>query len=146
MPKKSKVLRVGVPVTRSNQNATVHSANVIGRPPAPVVQQTFPVVTKPSYMKAGVTRLLKRDVSKGLSMPEADSLPFLAGVLTPGTMGYGRVKIMHLQPQVSPKIAGTGNGSRKIIAAPSPTNNGGVRSPYNQKQSVARIKKSRRFG
>ena len=146
MPKQSKAVRLQVPITRSNQRATIKSVGVVGRPPAPVVSQTFPVITRPSYMKAGIRRLLKRDVSKGLSMPEADSLPFIGGVLTPATMGYGNKRIYHLQPMVSPKIAGTGNSSRKIIAAPSPTNNGGVRSPYNQKVSVARIKKSRRFG
>jgi hypothetical protein len=112
----------------------------------PVVTQTFPVVPKPVYMKAGIRRLLKRDVSKGLSMPEADSLPFIHGVVTPQTRGYGRVAITHLQPMVPPKIAGTGNQSRKIIAAPSPTNNGGVRSPYNQKVVVARVRKSKRYG
>jgi hypothetical protein len=142
MPKKSKAVRVGVPVTSSYQNATVHAATVTGRPPAPVVQQTFPVIVRPSYTKAGVTRLLKRDVSKGLSMPEADQLPFISGVMNPGSMSYGGKRIMHLQPLVPPRSG----KNVKVIAPPSPTNNGGVRSPYNQKVSVARIKKSQRYG
>ena len=146
MPKKSKTVPVSVPITRGQQSHKIKSFNVAGRPPATVVQQTFPVIPRPVYMKAEIKRVLKRDVSKGLSMPEADSLPFVHAVVTPQTRGYGRVTIKHLQPQVSPTIAGTGNSVRRLIPAPSPTNNGGVRSPYNQKVVVARIKKSRRVG
>jgi hypothetical protein len=146
VPRVSKRTTVQVKTARSFQSHRIKSFNVAGRPPATPVQQTFPVIPPKSYFKAGVTRLLKRDVSKGLSMPEADALPFIGGVLATGTSTYGGQRIMHLQPQVPPSIAGSGNSKRKLIPPPSPTNNGGVRSPYNQKVVVARVKKSRRVG
>jgi hypothetical protein len=74
-------------------------------------------------------------------MPEANALPFISGVVGTGSYGAKTIRLQH--PLTPPKQGGP---TRKLIAAPSPTNRAGVRSPYNQKRRVGKTASNRRYG
>lgn len=143
MPRKSSSVVIAVAPSRSFQRARTKVATIPGRPGAPNLQQTFPVVPKPAYRKARVRVLRKVDVSKGMTMPEGQVLPFVTGTPGAATGGYHGVRVLLQRPMSPPKIGGQ---TRKLIAAPSTTNRAGVRSPYNVSRIVGGRGKNTRYG
>lgn len=113
-----------------------------GQPGEPLTRFTFPVIPKPVFPKAKIRTLIKRDVAKGVTMPEANNMTDTPGVVTGGTGGYKGATVMHQQPLVPPSPA----KNLRVVAPPSPTNKGGVRNPYNMRNKVGRsIGKTTRY-
>lgn len=137
MPRRSKVVIVRPASTQKGRIRSL-GVRIQGRPSEPTVTQTFPVVPKPSYRRAGIRRLQKVDVSKGLSMPEANNLPFVAGVIG-AAQGVVRIVLQH--PVVPVKLG----RNQRVLKAPSPTNSAGVRDPRNASRRVGGRGNSKRF-
>lgn len=137
MPRKSTAKTITVSTNRSKANFRRRVVTVMGRPGTPTVQQTFPIVRPPSYTKAKVNIVLKRDVSKGLSMPEADRWAIRSGVITSDSGGYKGVTIVRQKPLVPPKQHSSRTVAQRAIPAPSPTQGAGVRDPRNPTKRAA---------
>jgi hypothetical protein len=142
MPRASRAVRLGTPVSASYARSRVKVVSVSGQPKVTNLQQTFPVIIKPSFTKAGVRIVRKVDVSKGMTMPEGRFLPFTNGVLGNPSGGFNGVRTVLQHPE---KPAQIGGQTRRLIAAPSPTNRAGVRSPYNQSRKVGGRGKNTRY-
>jgi hypothetical protein len=138
MPRRSSAVTIARPVSASFQRHRVRVASIQGAPGVQVVQQTFPVVPRPSYRKAGVRVLRKVDVSKGMTMPEGQYLPFVNGVVGNPRGGFNGVRILRQKPVVPPRVHGSATTAVRVVAPPSPTNRGGVRNPFNKTQRVGR--------
>jgi len=118
-------------VTTKTDKATKKVASVQGRPGFTNTGMKRRLPTIPPFRAKTIRTLIKRNQADGRSLPEGSLANTQNGqiVSTPG------VTVIHKQPQVPP---GSGRGSR-VITPPSPTNEGGVRDPFNRKRRVGRM-------
>lgn len=112
------------------RKVTTKSPNVVGRPGYTETGMKKRLGTIRPFKARGIKTLIKRDESKGITMPESSVIERQPGQITPGA----HPTIVHQQPQVPDK---TGTNQR-VVAAPSPTGRAGVRSPFNPKKRVGR--------
>lgn len=139
---------VGSLGTRSGGSIRRLVSPVVGQPSTPDSVQTFPIVRKPSYVKAKIRMLIKRNVADGLTGPEADNYTRTSGVVTGDRGGYKGLRILRQRPIVPVSLSGRGNGTKRVIAAPDKTNHAGVRSPYNPTKRAGRSSQgsNKRYG
>lgn len=118
------------------------AARVPGSPYPGAPRPSGALYRPPVFRKSRIRTLQKVDPAKGLTQPEGANLTTRPGVVTGDSGGYkGGVAIKHQQPAVPAK---SGRG-RRVIAAPSPTSGGGVRSPYKTSSRVGRSGNNKRF-
>lgn len=102
-----------------------------GRPAGPVERTTFAqkLPRLPQYAKRRVRMLQKVDVSKGITMPEANNLTTVAGV---NPMGNTTTRTIHQQPAAGP----ASNRGKRVVAPP--RTGGGVLRVFNSVRRVGR--------
>ncbi len=122
--------------------AATKAPKVVGRPGVTALKQSFPRVLKPVWARQGIKTLIKKDLSKGLSLPDAETLPGQAGVVNNTSGGYRGARVITQHPAV-PARSGR---NQRVVKAPSPTSGAGVRSPFNAKTRVGRKGSNKRFG
>jgi hypothetical protein len=96
-----------------------------GSPGVGRVSRNWPRINKPMCPIRSMRTLMKRDPSKGIQQPEFKNTLMRAGVGV-----RQRIKVVSRQRPVTPPSFSTRPG--KSIAPPSPTNRGGVRSPFHK--------------
>ena|ERR1051326_1371005 len=104
--------------------ARTRSAKRAGEPGIVKLKNNWPKLAKPMRKIRSVRTLIKKDESKGVTQPEFKNTLMRAGV----GVRQGAVRIVRQHPN-TPPAAGKG---KKTIKTPSPTNGGGVRSPFRR--------------
>ena len=106
--------------------ATKIVAKVSGQPGVGSRKYNWPRLNRPMRPIRTVRTLIKSNVADGLTQPEFRNTLQRAGV---GVRRLGKV-ISRQRPNTPSTFSQRGGG--KIVSPPSPTNRGGVRSPYHK--------------
>lgn len=100
------------------------SAKSAGEPGIKMPSTNWPRVAKPMRAIRSVRTLMKRDESKGITQPEFKTTLQRAGV---GTRQQSP-SVVRQTPETPPA---SGRGTTRV-KTPSPTNGGGIRSPFRR--------------
>lgn len=106
--------------------ATKIVAKVSGQPGVGKRIFNWPRVNRPMRPIRTVRTLIKGNVADGVTQPEFRNTLQRAGV---GVRMLGKT-ISRQRPNTPPSFGQRGGG--KVVSPPSPTNKGGVRSPYHK--------------
>ena len=133
--KRSSSNRVTDKITR----VSTKSATVQGRPGYSETGMQRRLGTVRPFRARSIRTLIKRDIAKGLSLPDASLANEQPGQIT----ARPRVVTQHEQPQVPPRSG----RNQRVVTPPSPTSGGGIRNPFRRTQRVGRGSGvSKRFG
>lgn len=122
---------------KKRSSAKIRTATVAGAPGIKQAGEKWNRRTpQPFRRKLGIRTLIKNDPSDGLTQSEAKNFTTVPGVVTGDSGGYKGVTEVRQQP-ASPAKPGR---NIKRVATPSPTNGGGIRSPFNLRKRVGRGK------